>query len=250
MPFNLVSESVMKKHNTEFKESRIVEMMQRLAPSGGTIFDVGANCGQTLQACLDLFPGAAIYCFEPNPSVFPELQRIAPQNSRVFCQNIGLGNQEGVAPFYATQLPEAASLLKPSKVLMKRSRDKKYEFSVIDVTIDTIDNFCHTHTVSSIDLLKIDVQGAEALALSGARKMLEAHKISLIYLELVFAETYDHQADFREIYNLLDDCGYLLWDMIPLNYVRSGRLWFANAIFVSDPAAKQLEGYYESDAEV
>src|SRR5687768_17293358 len=54
-----------------------------------TVFDVGANVGQSATRFAQEFPGAAIHSFEPVASTFEKLSRAVP--SRVRCHQIALG---------------------------------------------------------------------------------------------------------------------------------------------------------------
>jgi FkbM family methyltransferase len=48
---------------------------QRLIPDAKTIFDVGANIGQTAKTYRRLFPSAEIWSFEPFPASYESLCR-------------------------------------------------------------------------------------------------------------------------------------------------------------------------------
>jgi len=48
----------------------------------------------------------------------------------------------------------------------------------------TIDNYCRQHQIGMVDLLKVDVEGAEYQVLLGAREMLKGKKIEGAVLSL------------------------------------------------------------------
>ena len=80
--------------------------------------------------------------------------------------------------------------------------------SQIEVRTTTIDTFCTETRISNIDILKMDVQGAEFSVLEGAHDMLASQKISLIYTELIMCPTYKGQHSLHEYLSFLASFGY------------------------------------------
>jgi FkbM family methyltransferase len=82
-----------------------------------------------------------------------------------------------------------------------------------DVPATTIDAYCREHGVDRIDLLKIDVEGAEYQVLLGAKHMLEARKIRCIVFE--FGQTtFDMGNDPAAIRTYLNRMGYSLRNVV------------------------------------
>jgi len=50
----------------------------------------------------------------------------------------------------------------------------------IHVPSTTLDDFCHTRNLDRVDLVKVDVEGAEPLVLRGARQKLKERAISAL----------------------------------------------------------------------
>jgi hypothetical protein len=78
-----------------------------------------------------------------------------------------------------------------------------------DEGIDTvsIDDFCEAHSLEVVDLLKMDIQGHEASALRGARRMLSEGRIGTIFLELNW-EPPGEPSSAQECIDLLSNAGY------------------------------------------
>ena len=74
------------------------------------------------------------------------------------------------------------------------------------VMVTTLDVYCKQNHLSSIDLLKLDVQGYEARVLRGATKLLEENRIRVIMAELCLSSLYVQQSSFSEILGLLGVC--------------------------------------------
>jgi FkbM family methyltransferase len=60
----------------------------------GVLFDVGANCGQTALQMATIFAAARVLAFEPNPDVFPALQRKIAHLPQVSAFQMALGERQ------------------------------------------------------------------------------------------------------------------------------------------------------------
>jgi FkbM family methyltransferase len=158
---------------------------------------------------------------------------------------LALAESAGTRPFHATKCRAASSLLPPDEAVRKKSAKGNYEYDLISVAVDTLDAYCTRKKITMIDILKIDVQGAELGVLRGAQKILTENRIRLMYLEVIFADNYQGQSSLVPIAAFLEKFGYVLWDVRPFLFTRAGRLWTANALFTSGPSAEVLEKYPE-----
>lgn len=209
------------------------------------VFDVGANIGQSIEAYRLLFPDAHITSFEPRLDCFETLHKKYGSQCGNELVNVALAAQPGRLPFYQTQCAPASSLLPPDEAVRKKSTLHNYDYQTITVAVDTIDCYCERKGVETIAILKIDVQGAELGVLKGAQKLLAGNRIGLLYLEVIFADNYQQQTNLLELSTFLATCNYLLWDIRPFLFTRSGRLWTANAIYVAEPTRCALEAWDE-----
>ncbi len=221
--------------------ARQKEIFDRLGQQVLCVFDVGANVGQSIQAYRALFPDCSIRAFEPNPATFEPLRAAHGAADGVTLEPIGLADRDGRLPFYATRVPEVASLLKPADRLVRLSTEHKYDYELIEVSCCTLDGYCQRNGIDQIDIAKLDVQGNELAVLQGASNMLRNGAISLLYLEIIIAESYDRQSGMAPILNLMTEHGYALWEIMPFLYTTPGRVWTANAIFISRQMTVMLE---------
>jgi FkbM family methyltransferase len=180
------------------------------------IFDAGANVGDYTQFVLDERPGAAIYAFEPASDSFAALSRRFPSGVHLF--EAGLSDQDGEAVLYADEpMSESASIMPQRRWHWDDPRTFEAAGSVPTVTIDCV---CAEHQIERIDLLKLDIEGSEASALRGARRMLSEQRIGLIQFEygLPALSARVYLRDFFElltgwtIHRLVAD------GLVPLNY--------------------------------
>lgn len=198
-----------------------------------TIFDVGAHLGETVAKYKSLFPKSTIYSFEPFPESFEKLRKRFEKDSSVKPIRMAVSDKAGTREFYVNQLSGTNSLL-PRPISGRRYYPKNAEtVGKIEVPVTTIDDFCREESISDIQVLKMDIQGGELMALQGATKKLKHGSIALIYTEVMFVPLYEEGAMYYKICSFLSDYEYTLFDIYNTSNARNGQLKFADAIFVS-----------------
>jgi FkbM family methyltransferase len=201
--------------------------------SDPVILDVGAHVGLVTRKYRQLFPHAIIHSFEPFPPSYEKLKdRVGANNANTQTHNLALCDKNGSINFNVNSSAATNSILptdpKGSKFWSRGLLETQQH---LQVSTTTIDSFCEEQKIKKIDILKLDVQGAEFLVLSGAKHMLAQHLISVIYLEILMAPTYAGQRNLFEYINLLAPLGYNFFDFY--NPVRKGhRLLQFDVLFV------------------
>lgn len=191
------------------------------------IFDVGANVGNVATMYSKIYPGATIYAFDPLKE-FANCYSSLPDD--ITFSAIALSDIKGTIKFNVNKSLDTSSILKSAKI--GANSDKSCEFvETREVMSDTIDSFCNLNNISTIDILKMDVQGGELAVLKGAKMMLNEHKVKLIYTEAYFKEQYVDQPLFYDTARYLKDFGYELMDIYEPYYNERQILW-CDAIFV------------------
>lgn len=222
------------KEREEEAFAKLCGILKKLSREKFLIFDIGANVGQSIDAFRKVFPDSNIVSFEPNQEIFNLLKKNWGGVDSVSLHQFAVSSKSGICKFHVTNVPEASSLLVPDPKLMKLSVENKYGFKEVNVDCITLDKFCNINKIKHIDLLKIDVQGAELEVLKGAVSLLESQSVDVIFVEVNFAETYTGQVDLKDLLFLCSTYKYYLWDISPFLYTRTGRLWYANAIFLNE----------------
>jgi FkbM family methyltransferase len=197
------------------------------------VFDVGAHVGRVAKEYRRRFPAAALHCFEPFPPAFDALCRRRSGDPRTECHPLALAASEGQALLHVNAGVATNSLL-PADArgsgywgpdLMKTQR-------TLEVRTSTVDAFCTARGIGRIDVLKLDVQGAEREVLTGAHRMLSEQRVGLVYMEVLLAPSYVGQAALHEHLNLLAGHGFTLFALFD-QVLRRRRLIQADALFVS-----------------
>ena len=200
-----------------------------------TIFDVGANIGQITQRYVELFPSASIKSFEPFGSVYRELCGRVAHMENVQPFELAIADNSGPREFYVNRAHVNNSMLAPSKIATEYLDEEVIEnIDKIVVAAMSLDDFCDTHDIQKIDILKMDIQGGELLALKGAERLLSSSCIDLIYTEVEFVELYEGQPEIYDLTKYLADYGFVLYGLYDLHAGKNGRLFWGDAIFVPE----------------
>lgn len=155
---------------------------------GHVVLDVGANVGLfALHAARAVGRRGRVYAFEPNPSTHRRLVRNVEINAltNLEVQRTALGDREGEVNLFLPKpgVAGGATLLQEWRDIV--DQEAPWDTSdpgedVLPVPLSTLDRFCEERDVEQIDLLKIDVEGAEPAVLLGGERTLRRYRPSLL----------------------------------------------------------------------
>jgi FkbM family methyltransferase len=193
-----------------FHERVYGQLPDFIARPGQVIVDAGAHVGfYTLWQAPSVGPTGRVYAFEPNPATYPLLVKNVKQNGLgwVECVPRALAAEEGTLSMQAS--PRGSS---SARVLYPAAGEAT---SAVPVPSTTLDAFVSARGVSRIDILKMDVEGAEIDIVRGGcqhalpitrRVVMESHKtrsaglpprtreaVRDLLAPLGFRLVYDHQ---------------------------------------------------------
>lgn len=148
------------------------------------VFDVGANEGDTTIQFLNVLPGAHVHLFEPNPVTYSRLRARFSDSKNIVLNHCGVGNSSGHLTLYdfKGRGSERASFLQES--FSELLGAKSAEIRQATVRMVSIDGYCSSHGIESIDFMKVDVEGFEKFVLGGASDLIAARRIGIIQLEI------------------------------------------------------------------
>jgi len=206
---------------------------QLLQGKAKVVFDVGAHIGEITRIYRTLFPAATIHAFEPSPLSFQQLMNATQNDINIHAYQTALSDSAVETPFFANTNAYTNSLLQiDDRANNYWGEGRLQEQAKLFLKTQTLDSFCEQNGLSQIDLLKLDVQGAEWLVLNGATKLLSQQEISLIYMEIIVAPTYKDQRKMHEYMQFLDDNKYELVNIYNMIY-SDEYLVQCDALFIS-----------------
>jgi FkbM family methyltransferase len=174
---------------TDFAKSAITE--------GSVVWDIGANVGLfTFVAAGLAGPTGTVVAVEADTWLVGNLRQAARWNSsaaKIIVIPVAIGDATGLGEFLVAKSARAVSYLAPAlgTSLTGGIRERQ------TVPVLTLD--CLAQTLAQPDVLKIDVEGAEALALAGAHHVLEGKPT-------IFIEAVERTSPL--VHNLLAPHGY------------------------------------------
>jgi FkbM family methyltransferase len=159
-------------------ETDVQKFLIRVLRPGMVYYDVGANVGffATIAARL-VGPSGKVLCFEPVPENARQIQYNAQLNGfdNVIVRCEALGSSNRTETFHTSAEPTWGMLTTVGKLPEKVSGE-------IEVKVRTMDSL-YAEGLPCPDVIKMDIEGAEAEALRGARETLSAHR-PLLVIEL------------------------------------------------------------------
>ena len=168
---------------------------------------VGANDASEVGRMRPVYAKAKFLCFEPNPISYQNLATKFQGETIVALSNHALGRTPGKARFYEMSQAGNGSLLEPDAetwATVNQQADKNV--SSYEVQVSTLDR--ETATLTAIDLLWMDVQGAEGEVLAGGTETLKRTKSIMVEIALV-KSPYKGAMLFSEIGELLKSNNFM-----------------------------------------
>ena len=196
-----------------------------------TVIDIGANRGQFARYISAIFPNAKIFCFEPLPEPYAELQHWAEhQGGRVVTMNVALGAESReVTMIMHEDHSSSSSILHTTEItgkLYPQTRKKRE----IQVKQKTLDEALSPNDLESNVLIKMDVQGYEDRVIAGGRYVFS--KSHSCITEISLDTLYQGQATFSGLISEFSKLGYLYHGNIDQKYGDDGHCVFLDALFI------------------
>lgn len=208
---------------------------------GDNVLDIGSNLGYyAILAARAVGPAGQVLGFEPAQDVFTILRRNVARsglaNIRVFPWAIS--NQSTAVEFYGSEIPSWGSLIREQNLL--QAQPTTVPAKKLD---DLLDEFPGFHPT----VLRMDVEGAEMMALEGAQRLLQEFK------PRIFVEIHPFAFEWKRAHQMIENLrsmGYSsgvvierLWDEPwASKWVRERRHWAGS----TEALLKTIESRHEA----
>lgn len=181
-------------------EINLVRHIVRHVPEGATVIDVGANVGFfSVLSALAVGPSGRVFAFEPGSAALRYLRTNTADHPAITVVERALLDREGEVGFH-----EAASGAMVSSSTVAAHLDERGAPAALrTVAATSLDAFTAAGGVAP-DFIKLDIEGAELAALTGAQSTLSRHHPD-VAMEVAFAE---YEAIYRPCVSLLLGLGY------------------------------------------
>ena len=219
---------ILKKHALPVGSDLIVDLKSKIPFPINTVFDVGANVGQTAIWFNDYLKLASVYSFEPVKNTYLKLVENTSRIDQVKCFNLALGEREELLKIKLFS-DESSTL----NSLKESSQNLNSNFSET-IEVVTGDQFCLNNKIGQIDLLKIDTEGFEIEVLNGFSEMLLNGKIKAIYCEVGFDPNNIRNTYINNIFDFMNKHNYRFYGLYEINNMPIKRsVNYGNALFIS-----------------
>ncbi len=181
-------------------EPELQQAVRELIPPGAVIYDVGANIGYvSLLLAKATGPDGHVYAFEALPA-----------NADQWRQNMALNGMEDRLSLYAGAVTASGGPVRflvhasggMGKAAGSAGRDDQYQ-SEITVPGISLDEFIHGQGNPPPQVVKMDIEGGEVLALPGMQRVLAEVR------PLMLMELHGHESS-RAAWETLTSAGYTI----------------------------------------
>jgi FkbM family methyltransferase len=175
------------------------EVMRRVLKPDSCFVDVGAHTGQILRQAVSLAPEGKHWAFEPLPYLCKNLKTEFPS---VEILSVALSDHPGMIEFNH-------DIDMPGRSGMKRTpMDADHKVEHFFVAAEPLDSIVS----GRVNMMKIDVEGAELLVFRGARETICKNRPVIVFEHgLGGCDSYGHTPEL--VFDLLSDCGLRLSTM-------------------------------------
>lgn len=185
-----------------------MNLFQELIAANDTVIEAGAHIGLMTQLFSKLAgKDGLVYTFEPGINNLTYLRKNISLCSfpNIVLIEKAVSNQNGTAVFYIENYTGQNNSLIPDHIGInaynKNTTDKNK--AVLEVETVTLDSFCSENNISKVDFIKVDIEGAEIMAIGGMIEMLRKYKPSFMF---------EVTQNSKEIFDNLKKSGYILFD--------------------------------------
>ena len=178
------------------------------------IFDVGACHALESVELSKKYPNAKVYTFEANPVSYNVCLENTEGYDSITVINEAVNDYDGVCKFYPMDKEKtittwedgnqgASSLYRANGQYDFIEKYVQYE---IEVPCTRLDTFCEKNDIDKIDIIWMDLQGAELKALQSLGSLLDT--VQIIHTELEMNPMYEGQCLFSDVNEYLTNNGF------------------------------------------
>ncbi|MBA4147025.1 MAG: FkbM family methyltransferase [Verrucomicrobia bacterium] len=199
-------------HGGDFYEPITRSLLETLAETGETFFDIGANIGFFSLALGTLHPRLRIISFEPNPKNYATFQKNISVNQaqNIRCEPYAISDSTGSATLHLSESDMSASLTENFQP------DYTVQTDSIEVQTCSMDDYIEQNPIAGSAFIKVDIEGHEQAFFDGGEQTLSRHRPDLI-VEVLF----EQEPAFAD---MLRDFGYAFYHITDAGLIETNHL--------------------------
>jgi FkbM family methyltransferase len=190
---------------------------------GMTVFDAGANVGELTLLFSRFVADGSVHAFEASSTTYKRLELVcdAAERRNIVLNHLALSDKNGFVRLHIYD--NVISSFNSEAVRPLKNYGLDFEpIGIEETPATTVDDYCRSEKIERIDLLKIDVEGAEFQVMLGARDMLKSKRIRCLTFE--FGQTtFDMGNRPEEIEAYLKEMDYKIRNVVKGDPIFPGR---------------------------
>ena len=189
------------------------------------IIDCGANEGKYTDFLMKYFPNSNYFLFEPNKVLFHSLMNKFENKKNIKIFDFGLSDENATVKFYETDYHGLSSLYERKHEI----REKKF-LNFKSNNLVKVKTFESLNLYQNIDILKIDVEGAELKVLNGFKDKILNVKV----IQFEFGRSsLDSKSSFLDFYKFFEDKNFDIFRMTPSGLKKISNYSYFNEMFIA-----------------
>lgn len=185
--------------------------LKNFIPLDGIIFDIGANSGLlSLPFAKNYVPQGMVYSFEPDNRIIGKLKENISinQQKNIIVVPIALQENETVSKLVFYQRQALDNDGRRHNALSSIERYSNYEYNEVSVDASTIDVYVKAHSITKLNLIKIDVDGTDSKVLGGGKKSIDVFLPIIIYEYAPYVDDLINFENTRNCFEFLKEMEY------------------------------------------
>lgn len=185
-------------HNYEREDK---DLILKYLTKDSVFLDIGANIGHFTFYFKEKIPQLECHLFEPNPKLQACIQKTLSSSNYtdIHSHEVALSDSNGTATFFIDSYNDGGHSLINDKISQKSK-------STQELTVKTakLDEYISHSGIKKMDVIKVDIQGAEASFIKGAalslnkfkpKMMIEVDSENLLGFFSLLRETLDYEIE-------------------------------------------------------
>lgn len=176
---------------------------------GDIVFDLGVSYG-VMTTCFAAMVGPAghVHSFEANTSILPMIHQLIAENG--FTDRVTLNNN---LVTNVSDIEESFYVVEGFSSVASSANPEVMKIGGVPHTVKTIklDDYCNIHHVVP-NFIKIDIEGAEYVAVDGMSNLLKKH-LPILQIEVHGKEISGIGGNLKLLLKTLENYGYHLYDL-------------------------------------